>query len=59
MLYVCYGVSSSAAELGIVGHEVREIFLAKVYELSKPTSNVGRMEDDFLCEFTKSRFIAE
>ena len=37
-----------AAELGIDSHEIREIFLAKIYELSNPCSSGERMEDDFL-----------
>lgn len=38
------------AELGIDSHEMREIFLAKIYELSNPSSTMGAMEDDFLCK---------
>lgn len=38
------------AELGIDNPEMREIFLAKIYELSNPSSSVGGMEDDFLCK---------
>ena len=41
-----------AAELGITGHEVREIFLAKIYELSKPVAP-GKMADNFCCKFLK------
>ena len=37
-------------ELGIDSHEMREIFLAKIYELSNPSSSMGAMEDDFLCK---------
>ena len=44
-MFVCY-----AAELRIDSHEMREIFLAKIYELSNPSSSVGKMEDDFLCK---------
>ena len=40
----------SAVELGIDSHEMRELFLSKIYELSNPSSSVGAMEDDFLCE---------
>ena len=40
----------NAAELGVDSHEIREMFLAKIYELSNPSSNTGGMEDDFLCE---------
>lgn len=41
----------TVVELGIDSHEMREIFLAKIYELSNPSSSVGGMEDDFLCKF--------
>jgi hypothetical protein len=41
---------SVAAELGIDSNEIREIFLAKIYELSNPSSSMGKMEDDFLCK---------
>ncbi len=37
-------------ELGIDSPEVREIFLAKIYELGNPGAS-SEMEDDFLCEF--------
>lgn len=39
-----------AVELGIDSHEMRELFLAKIYELSNPSSSVGAMEDDFMCK---------
>lgn len=38
----------TVAELGIDNNEIREIFLAKIYELSNPSSSMGKMEDDFL-----------
>lgn len=41
------------AELGIDSHEMREIFLAKIYELSNPSSSMGAMEDDFLRKLTR------
>ena len=31
-------------------HEIREVFLAKIYELSNPRFSTGGMEDDFRCE---------
>ena len=36
-------------ELGVDSHEIRELFLAKIYELSNPRFSVGGMEDDFRC----------
>ncbi len=30
-------------------HEIREVFLAKIYELSNPRFSLGGMEDDFRC----------
>lgn len=47
-LYCCFNFGT--AELGIDSNEMREIFLAKIYELSNPSSSVGKMEDDFLRE---------
>ena len=44
-------LSFPAADLGIDGPEVREIFLAKIYELRNPSSEVETEEDDFLCEW--------
>ena len=40
-------------ELGVDSHEFREVFLAKIYELSNPSSCVGGMEDDFRCEMKR------
>lgn len=40
--------SITSAELGIDSNEMREILLAKIYELSNPSSSMGKMEDDFL-----------
>lgn len=36
-------------ELGVDSHEIREVFLAKIYELSNPRFSMGGMEDDFRC----------
>lgn len=41
---------SSSDELDIDSPEIREIFLAKIYELSNPSSALGELEDDFKCE---------
>ena len=39
-----------SADLGIDSPEIRELFLARIYELSNPTADEEDMEDDFLCE---------
>lgn len=54
VLYCLFVVCLFAAELGIDNNEIREIFLAKIYELSNPSSSVGRMEDDFLRELVQT-----
>lgn len=48
MLLYCSILFYTAGELGIDHHEMREIFLSKIYELSNPSSSIGGMEDDFL-----------
>lgn len=42
--------SNFADELGVDSHEIREVFLAKIYELSNPRFSVGGIEDDFRCK---------
>lgn len=37
-------------ELGVDSHEIREVFLAKIYELSNPRFSIGGLEDDFRCK---------
>ena len=43
-------IKLNADELGVDNHEIREVFLAKIYELSNPRFSVGGMEDDFRCK---------
>ena len=45
-----HDVNFVADELGVDSHEIREVFLAKIYELSNPRFSMGGMEDDFQCE---------
>ena len=39
-----------SVDLGIDSPEIRELFLARIYELSNPAADEEEMEDDFLCE---------
>ena len=45
-------IYSTTDELEIDSPEIREIFLAKIYELSNPSSAMEELEDDFKCECT-------
>ena len=40
----------TVAELGVDSAEIRELFLAKIYELCNPSRNMAEMQDDFRCE---------